>query len=121
MSYELQIGIDTILYNNGIEVRNEVPEGLPLPYNTYGTQIAVPHDTKTNYGDDIIFTIDIWTEKKSQCVNTLEQIYLLLRDNDPIMPSFEVDYKELDEKEALNDPAGIFHGVFRMRYKLRRL
>lgn len=121
MSWELQVGIDNILYNNDITIYNKPKEELTLPYSTYGTQTIVKHDTKTNDGDDIIFTIDVWAEKKSECSDILEQIYLLLRDNDPIMTSFEVDLKRLDEKEILDDPAGIFHGVFRMRYKLRRL
>lgn len=121
MSWELQMGIDDILYNNNIEIYDKPREGSTLPYSTYNNQSIVKHDTKSYDGDDIIFTIDTWAERKDECLNIIEQIYLLLRDNDPAMTSFEVDLKRLDEKEILEDPSGIYHGVFRMRYKLRRV
>lgn len=121
MSWDLQIGIDNILYSNGIEIYESVSEGLTLPYSTYGVLNTTKNDTKSSDGDDTIFTIDIWAERKNECLNILEQIYLLLRDNDPVMDNFVVDHKRLDTKDIIEDPSGIYHGVFKMRYKLRRV
>lgn len=121
MSWDLQVGIDNILYSNGIEIYENPPEDSLLPYSTYGVSNTILHDTKTSDGDDTIFTIDVWSQYKNECLNILEEIYLLLRDNEPVMDKFIVDHKRLDTKDLIEDPSGIYHGVFKMRYKLRRV
>lgn len=99
-------------------ITDDVDEGQPLPYITLGETTTVDWGTKTQYGEEITYTLHVWSEHGGQR-EAKELLSLMLEAlSEPLFVEggFQMDFSRLDMMEVFNDPDGTRHGVLRIRF-----
>lgn len=106
-------------------VYNHVPQGSPFPYVVTGYKTSVPWRTKTEDGQEITITIDVWSNAAGdkEAATLMGQVYAALdrQESALTMSGFtcvviECGFTDLAPyTEDEGEPDHYYHGVMRFR------
>jgi hypothetical protein len=102
-------------------VFDAVPEETPTPYVTIGNPTVNDWSTKTFDGEDITFTLHVWSDYngKKEVYEIFNLILEALSNPLPISGGFFMEFQRREFMEVLDDNmTGQKHGVIRVRFKI---
>lgn len=96
-----------------------VPEQAQMPYVTFGHINSTSDYTKTDDGEDIKFTIDIWSTAKGR----KEAVQILTLVEQVLEATLQLDtasifYQRISQRDVLEESYGLFHAFVDVDFKL---
>lgn len=111
---------DTNLMNVITGVYDKVSSEAVKPYITIGHATVTPHATKSSYGENVVATLDVWSDYpgKKETIDIFNLILSALKEPLQIGGSFFMLRRDLVSMQILDDPIedGVKHGVVEIRY-----
>ncbi|PED63973.1 DUF3168 domain-containing protein [Priestia megaterium] len=96
-----------------------VPEDTPLPYINFGHILSESDFTKTDSGETITFTLDIWSMAKGrkESVQILTKIEQILEAEIQLDSAF-IMRKQVTNRQVVEESYGLFHASLDIQFKL---
>jgi hypothetical protein len=111
----------TPLMNKINGVYDEVPADVVVPYVAIGNPTVNDWGTKTNDGEDITFTLHVWSnyDGKREVYDIFALILESLKTTLSLDGGFSVEFKQREFMEVMDDNVtNQKHGVIRLRFKI---
>jgi len=96
-----------------------VPESTVVSYVTFGYMLASADGSKTDSGEKITITLDVWSEGKGrkQTVLIMQMIEEILEDNIQLDNSFLISQK-ITNREVWEESYGLYHGTVETEFQI---
>ncbi|MCT9858224.1 DUF3168 domain-containing protein [Priestia megaterium] len=100
-------------------VYDYVPESTVVPYVTFGHMLSSADGSKTDSGEKITVTLDVWSEGKGrrQTVMIMQVIEEILEDNIQLNNSFLISQK-ITNREVWEESYGLYHGTVETEFQI---
>lgn len=121
--YEVQqkvfsvLNADSTLLSKVNGVYDYVPEKTPVPYVTFGHVQSSSEGSKTDDGEKITVTLDIWSESKGrkEAVSILNIIENILKADVVLDTAFLIDQK-VTNREVWEESYGLYHATLEIEF-----
>ena len=122
---ELQQKVFSVL-NNSQDLKSQVkgvfdyvPEKTVCPYVTFGHVISTPNKSKTDDGETITVTLDIWSESKGrkEAVTILSTIENILEADVELDTAFLISQK-VTNREVWEESYGLYHATLEIEFQI---
>jgi hypothetical protein len=121
--YEVQqkvfsvLNADATLLSKVNGVYDYVPEKTSVPYVTFGHVQSSSEGSKTDDGEKITVTLDIWSESKGrkEAVNILSIIENILKADVELDTAFLIDQK-VTNREVWEESYGLYHATLEIEF-----
>ena len=123
--YDVQLKMYEVLNSNEqlksmvTGVYDYVPESTVVPYVTFGHMLSSADGSKTDSGEKITITLDVWSEGKGrkQTVLIMQMIEEILEDNIQLDNSFLISQK-ITNREVWEESYGLYHGTVETEFQI---
>lgn len=119
----LQIALFKRLKETGYKVFDYVEHSTEYPYLVVGTPETKEFITKTNFGEEVIFTIHAWSnyKGKKECYEMLDSaLKTISKKHLELNEEFKVFKTEMLTLTVIDDIDGrIQHGILRLKFYIK--
>lgn len=119
----LQIALFTRLKETGYKVFDYVEHSTEYPYLVVGTPETKEFVTKTNFGEEVIFTIHAWSnyKGKKECYEMLDSaLKTISKKHLELNEEFKVFKTEMLTLTVIDDIDGrTKHGILRLKFYIK--
>lgn len=119
----LQIALFTRLKETGYKVFDYVEHSTEYPYLVIGTPETKEFVTKTNFGEEVIFTIHAWSnyKGKKECYEMLDSaLKTISKKHLELNEEFKVFKTEMLTLTVIDDIDGrTKHGILRLKFYIK--
>lgn len=119
----LQIALFTRLKETGYKVFDYVEHSTEYPYLVVGTPETKEFITKTNFGEEVIFTIHAWSnyKGKKECYEMLDSaLKTISKKHLELNEEFKVFKTEMLTLTVIDDIDGrTKHGILRLKFYIK--
>lgn len=119
----LQIALFTRLKETGYKVFDYVEHSTEYPYLVVGTPETKEFVTKTNFGEEVIFTIHAWSnyKGKKECYEMLDSaLKTISKKHLELNEEFKVFKTEMLTLTVIDDIDGrTQHGILRLKFYIK--
>lgn len=96
-----------------------VPEDTPLPYITFGQILSSEDVTKTDEGEELVFSIESWSISKGrkELVKIITEIEKSLEEEIQLSSAQVIEQKVIN-REVIEYQYGLYHGSIQFKIRL---
>lgn len=121
--WELQKALFKRLKETGYKVFDHVEHSTEYPYIVVGTPEARPFVTKSNFNEEVIFTIHVWSsyKGKKECYEILDNVLKVLSKRYlELNEDFKIFKTEMLTLTVIDDVDGkTKHGILRLKFYIK--